>query len=156
MTTAFPTTLDSFINPTATDKLNGSPNPALLHSSQHTNLNDTASALEAKVGIDFSNVNTSIDYALQIFYAVWNTHPKGRYKEIVGPSVKPSSLTWYIDSSKTVMLVRKSITYNKVFPTTIVYELFDGTPSNVVKRTVTDTLTYSGAFVTSRDRSVSP
>jgi hypothetical protein len=59
LTTSFPTSLDSFTDPTAGNALN-SPS----HAGQHTDKNDAVEALEAKVGIDGSAVTTSIDYKL--------------------------------------------------------------------------------------------
>lgn len=56
---SFPTSLDSFTNPTATDKTK-SPS----HATQHSNANDAIEALEAKVGIDGSAVTSSHDYKL--------------------------------------------------------------------------------------------
>lgn len=58
-TTTFPTTLDSFTNPTSGQSQN-SPS----HSTQHANINDSVAALEAKVGINSSAVTTSHDYKL--------------------------------------------------------------------------------------------
>jgi len=59
MATNFPTSLDSYTNPDATDKLNS---PA--HATQHASKNDAIEALEAKVGIDSSATTTSHDYKL--------------------------------------------------------------------------------------------
>lgn len=59
MSTNFPTNLDTFTNPTATDTL-----AVVSHSAQHTNINDAVSAIEAKVGKDGSAVTTSHDYKL--------------------------------------------------------------------------------------------
>ena len=59
MASSFPTSLDSFTDPSASDKLN-SPSHAL----QHSNKNDAVEKLEAKVGIDSSAVTTSHDYKL--------------------------------------------------------------------------------------------
>ena len=159
MSTNFPTTLDSFLNPSATDKLNGSPNPALLHHTQHSNINDSVSALEAKLGINFSNTTTSIDYILQIIEAVNMTHPRGGYKEIVYISnVFPATITWYVDSSKAVTLIQKDFTYGpdtKKFITQIQWKLYDGTVSNIVKRTITDTITRFKVFELNRARVIS-
>jgi hypothetical protein len=55
----FPTTLDTLINPTATDQV-----AVVSHASQHSNTNDILEALETKVGIDGSAVTTSHDYKL--------------------------------------------------------------------------------------------
>lgn len=58
---AYPTTLDTITNPSATDTLGGS---STRHSQQHLSANNTISALETKVGIDGSSVSTSFDYKL--------------------------------------------------------------------------------------------
>ena len=63
MATDFPTALDSFSNPSGTDKVN-SATSALKHATQHANANDAIEALEAKVGVDGSAVTTSHDYKL--------------------------------------------------------------------------------------------
>ena len=59
MTTNFPTSLDSFTNPTSTDLMNSVTVP---HNEQHANANDAIEALEAKVGINSSAVTSSLDY----------------------------------------------------------------------------------------------
>lgn len=59
MASNFPSSLDSFTDPTATSKLN-SPS----HSQQHVNINDAVEKIEAKVGVDSSTVVTSHDYKL--------------------------------------------------------------------------------------------
>lgn len=61
MSIQFPTDLDNFANPIATDRLN-SGDPTLKHATQHANANDAIEALEAKVGKDGSAVTTSLDY----------------------------------------------------------------------------------------------
>lgn len=57
---AYPSTLDSFTNPTANQTLN-----APSHSTIETAQNTAAAALETKVGIDSSAVVTTIDYLLK-------------------------------------------------------------------------------------------
>lgn len=59
MTTAFPTALDDFTNPSGTDNLGSSVVP---HASQHANLNDAVEALEARVGITGSADTASLEY----------------------------------------------------------------------------------------------
>lgn len=54
---AFPSTLDSFTNPTANQKLN-SPSHSTIETAQNTAL----TSLEAKVGVNSSAVATSLDY----------------------------------------------------------------------------------------------
>jgi len=57
LATNFPTTLDSLSNPQGTDSLEG-------HAALHGNVNDALEALQAKVGVNGSNVATSIDYKI--------------------------------------------------------------------------------------------
>ena len=59
MSTAFPTALDAFTNPTTTSKLG---DVGVVHSEQHANANDAIEALEAKVGINNSTDPNSLDY----------------------------------------------------------------------------------------------
>ncbi len=59
--TVFPTALDDYPNPTASDQLDNA-TTALKHHVQHSAINDAIEALEAKVGIDSSAVTTSLDY----------------------------------------------------------------------------------------------
>lgn len=59
----YPSSLDSFPNPTSTDLLDNS-SPTLDHWTQHSNVNDAIAALEAKVGANSSAVTTSHDYKL--------------------------------------------------------------------------------------------
>ena len=61
MPTNFPTSLDIFTNPTATDPRNSATVP---HDRQHADANDAIEALEAKLGIDGSADPSSIDYRL--------------------------------------------------------------------------------------------
>ena len=57
MTTNFPASLDNFPNPQSADSLEG-------HATLHGNVNDALEALQAKVGVDGSNVTTSLDYKI--------------------------------------------------------------------------------------------
>ena len=60
MATNFPNSLDTFENPTPTTKRN-----ELSLAGLCSNLNDAVEALEAKVGVDNSTVQTSLDYLLK-------------------------------------------------------------------------------------------
>lgn len=63
----------------------------------------------------------------------------------------PSQVLWRrADSTK---LVEKNITYTGAFPTTIEWKVYAADGSTVLA-TVTDTITYSGAFETSRTRAI--
>lgn len=49
MTTAYPNSLDNFVNPTATDTLNSTTVP---HADQHANLNDAVEAIQTVLGLN--------------------------------------------------------------------------------------------------------
>jgi hypothetical protein len=72
MATNFPTSLDTYTNPTSTDTL-ASPD----HAGQHANINDAVKALEAKVGVDGSAVTTSLDYKVTQRVALSTVTTKG-------------------------------------------------------------------------------
>ena len=55
----YPTSLDTFTNPTGSDAMNSVTVP---HATQHADLNDAVEALEAKVGVNSSAVATSLEY----------------------------------------------------------------------------------------------
>jgi len=59
VSTNFPTSLDTFTDPTGTEATN-----SVSHAGQHTNANDAIAALEAKVGVNSSSVSTSLDYKI--------------------------------------------------------------------------------------------
>jgi hypothetical protein len=61
MATNFPSSLDSFTNPTAVDTLDSPP-----HDTQHADANDAIEALQAKVGVNSSAVATSHDYKIDV------------------------------------------------------------------------------------------
>jgi len=152
--TSFPTGLDSYINPSGTDHLDDLP---VLHHLQHTNKNDAIEAIEAKVGIDFSSVTNSLDFITNLLLMTWLQHPKGGYREytyVGGQTPIVDTATWYTDGTKAIKLVEKTYTYGsiKILPTVIVLQLYDGTPANVLKRTITDTITYDRVFEISRTR----
>lgn len=153
MATNFPTGLDSYVNPSGSDHLGDA---GVLHSSQHANINDAMEAVETKLGIDFSSVATSIDYIVKTLLMTTLQHPSGGYREIVGGAF-PTTITWYTDSGKTIKLVEKEYTYGgaiSILPTTIELRIYNGTVSNTLRRTITDTITYDRVFETSRTRTV--
>jgi len=62
VTTSYPTTLDSFTNPTATDTLDSATVP---HAAQHDNINDAVLAIETELGTlpkgSYTNVKARLD-----------------------------------------------------------------------------------------------
>lgn len=61
MPTNFPGGLDNFTNPTPADDLN---TPAVLHTDQHSDINDAVEALETRVGITGSADPASLDFEM--------------------------------------------------------------------------------------------
>ena len=78
----------------------------------------------------------------------------GAYRETL-PSADPfpTSIIWWESSSKLKKIVEKTITYTTAFPTTIVWKVYD-TDGTSVLATVTDSISYSGPFETSRTRTI--
>jgi len=157
MATTFPTSLDAFTNPTTSMVLD---QPGIKHSDQHININDSVEAVEAKLGINLSSVQNSIDYIANLFLITQTEHYSAAYAEVVLVTgrVWPASITWYTSSAKTIKLVDKVYTYSSTapVPTTIAMRLYNGTVANTVVRTITDTITYTNnVFEASRTRVVS-
>jgi len=61
MASNFPSSLDSFTNPSSTDAMDSVSVP---HATQHSDLNDAVEALQAKVGANSSAVTSSHDYKI--------------------------------------------------------------------------------------------
>ena len=78
----------------------------------------------------------------------------GAYKETL-PSADPfpTSIIWWESAAKTEKIVEKTITYTAVFPTTIEWKMYD-TDGSTVLVTVTDSISYSGPFETTRTRTI--
>jgi hypothetical protein len=76
----------------------------------------------------------------------------GAYRELTG-TVFPTAITWYDDNTKVKKLVEKLVTYAGAFPTQIQWKIYD-TDGTTVLATVTDAISYSGPFETSRTRTI--
>ena len=76
----------------------------------------------------------------------------GAYRETTG-TVKPTSIIWYADNTKADKIVEKTLTWTGVNATTIQWKMYD-TDGSTVLATVTDAITYSGIFETSRTRTI--
>lgn len=61
MATTFPTTIDSFTNPTNSSNMN---DVGVVHADQHANTNDAIEAIEAYVGVTGSTDVNSLTYKL--------------------------------------------------------------------------------------------
>ena len=77
----------------------------------------------------------------------------GAYKVTTGGAF-PTSVVWYDkDDISQEKIVEKLITWTGAFPTEVVWKIYDS--GEVLLATVTDTITYSGAFETNRTRTIS-
>lgn len=66
---AYPSTLDSFLDPQPTD-------PCLWHADLHVAINTAIKAIQAKLWIDASAVTWTVDYLLKQAVSPWHTHVK--------------------------------------------------------------------------------
>lgn len=78
----------------------------------------------------------------------------GAYKEIL-PSANPfpTSVIWWESSSKLKKIVEKLITWTGAFATTIEWNIYD-TDGSTKLATVSDAISYTGAFETTRTRTI--
>jgi hypothetical protein len=65
----------------------------------------------------------------------------------------PTSMIWWTSSGKTDKIVELTITYSGAFPSTEVWKMYD-TDGSTVLVTVTDAITYTGAFEATRTRTI--
>lgn len=74
------------------------------------------------------------------------------YREITGTTF-PTKVIWYEDSTKAKKIVEKTITWTGVFPSVIAWQMY-ATDGATVVATVSDAITWSGAFETDRTRTI--
>jgi hypothetical protein len=80
--------------------------------------------------------------------------PSGVYQETLPTGPFPTSVIWWTDSGKTDKIVEETITYNaNKTINTDEWKVYDIDGSTVLA-TVTDTISYSGVFETSRTRTI--
>lgn len=82
----------------------------------------------------------------------------GAHKVVTGGAF-PTAVTWWTSSAQTHKIVEKIITRSgggatNVTPTPIVWRMYDADGSTILA-TVSDAVTYSGVFETSRTRTIS-
>ena len=76
----------------------------------------------------------------------------GSYREVTG-DVFPTAIVWYDNNGESKKkIVEKLIAWTGANPTTITWKIYDDTETLLA--TVTDTITYSGPFETSRLRAI--
>jgi hypothetical protein len=81
-----------------------------------------------------------------------NGFASGAYRVTTG-TVFPSAITWWESAALLKKIVEKLITYVGAFPSSIQWKMYD-TDGTTVIATVTDAITYSGPFETSRTRTI--
>jgi len=77
----------------------------------------------------------------------------GAYRETTG-TIYPTSIIWYNHGGPgKIKIVEKLITWAGVLPATITWNMYDA--AGVVIATISDAISYSGMFETSRTRTIS-
>lgn len=76
----------------------------------------------------------------------------GAYREVTG-SVFPTTIVWYTDSGKTDKIAERLITWAGATATVDKWKIYD-TDGSTVLWTISDAITYSGIFETSRTRTI--
>jgi hypothetical protein len=78
----------------------------------------------------------------------------GAFKETTG-TVFPTFVAWYVAGSTPPagLIVSLTVTWTGIVPTTEVWKMYD-TDGSTILVTVTDTISYSGIFETSRTRAI--
>ena len=93
MASNFPSSLDTFTNPSATDVMDSVSVP---HATQHSDLNDAVEALQAKVGIDSSAVTSSLEYRIAQLEAAGSPIVKVARFTSSGTWTVPSGVTYAV------------------------------------------------------------
>ena len=104
MASNFPSSLDTFTNPSSTDALDSVSEP---HATQHSDLNDAVEALQAKVGVDGSADTGSLDYQLNALNEI-NTFT---------PVVKQGTTTFTVTTNEASYYQVNKLVYGVVFVT---------------------------------------
>lgn len=110
----------------------------------------------SEVGLSGSGVSETSHKTLRQLIHLAETGPmegfaSGAYRETTG-TVFPSAIVWWESSAKLKKILEKLITWSGAFPATITWKAYDAAGALLV--TVTDTITWAGAFETSRTRTV--
>lgn len=107
MATSFPTGLDTLTNPVSTDTTT-----AVDHAAQHANANDAIEALQAKVGINSSAVNTSHDFKLSEVTSTDKAVGKSATQTLTNKTIDAASntLTGVATATGTMTFTNKRIT----------------------------------------------
>ena len=150
MASNFPSSLDTFTNPSSSDAMDSVSVP---HATQHSDLNDAVEALQAKVGADSSGVASSHDYKIAALEAI--SHGKilqvlqttkldtfstssSTYTDVTGVSV---SITPSSAASKVLVVLQIAVGHsavgsadriNLVRDSTAIYEGSNGTDNGTV------------------------
>lgn len=76
----------------------------------------------------------------------------GAYKEVTPAGPSPTSIIWWASTAKTNKIVELIVTWSGVFPTWMVWKVYD--VAGALLATVSDAITYSGAFESTRTRTI--
>jgi hypothetical protein len=111
MASNFPSSLDTFTNPSSTDAMDSVSVP---HATQHSDLNDAVEALQAKVGADSSGVASSHDYKIAQLEAGATGGKILQIAQTTKVDVFSTSATSYTDLTGLSVSITPSSTTSKV------------------------------------------
>jgi hypothetical protein len=132
MASSFPTSLDSFTNPSSTDAMDSVSVP---HATQHADLNDAVEALEAKVGADSSAVTSSHDYKIAQLEADVAGFTSGKILQVVratDSTLRTTTSATSVDANISVTITPTAATSDILLMWTGVAQNYGGTPASMV------------------------
>jgi len=147
MASNFPSSLDSFTNPSSTDAMDSVSVP---HATQHSDLNDAVEALQAKVGADSSGVASSHDYKIAQLESDVAGFTSGKILQVVratDTTLRATTSTSFVDiTGASVTITPTSATSNiiVVFSGEVVSDTA-GMPAMEIQITDSSNVALSGA-----------
>ena len=134
----YPSSLDTFTNPTSSDSLN-SPS----HSDQHANANDAIEALEAKLGIGASPAGSAVAGYVLTASTGGTTTWAANGAQIV-PVVAAGTAAYTLANGDQGKLLQFNGTFTVTVPADSTYDFEDGTVINILN-VGSGTITTAGA-----------
>jgi hypothetical protein len=77
----------------------------------------------------------------------------GAYREVTSPGITPDGFIWWESSSKLKKIVEVTYTWSGIQVTSEEWKIYD-TDGSTVLATVTDSISYTGAFESNRTRTI--
>jgi hypothetical protein len=142
MSITFPTSIDTFPNPTSATTLGAT--GSLKHSEQHSNLNDSITAIETYIGVTNSDDSNSIIYKLDSLISLLTV--SNAYCEMQYNTYFIVNKIWYTDVTKTnkILEIEYNNRNNLQQAQQVIYKIYSS-DGITIKQTITDVFVYNGA-----------